>query len=89
MTVREAQDSPLFANRRLQRILWGPGVPRAPACPPPPFSSLPPAVGERLLNPRPGKLPLESIQVVLEELRKNGGCHVSIRPSHLRPVPDP
>lgn len=37
MTVREAQDSPLFANRRLQR-----------------------------------KLPLESIQVVLEELRKNG-----------------
>ncbi|XP_063210688.1 vacuolar protein-sorting-associated protein 25 [Chroicocephalus ridibundus] len=37
MTVREAQDSPLFTNRRLQR-----------------------------------KLPLESIQVVLEELRKNG-----------------
>ncbi|KAM6333770.1 vacuolar protein-sorting-associated protein 25 isoform 1-T2 [Alca torda] len=37
MTVREAQDSPLFANHRLQR-----------------------------------KLPLESIQVVLEELRKNG-----------------
>ncbi|KAM6042294.1 vacuolar protein-sorting-associated protein 25 [Chlamydotis macqueenii] len=37
MTVREAQDSPLFANQRLQR-----------------------------------KLPLESIQVVLEELRKNG-----------------
>ncbi|NWH40965.1 VPS25 protein, partial [Chloropsis hardwickii] len=25
-----------------------------------------------LLNPRPGKLPLESILVVLEELRKNG-----------------
>ncbi|XP_039553182.1 vacuolar protein-sorting-associated protein 25 isoform X1 [Passer montanus] len=37
MTVREAQDIPLFANHRLQR-----------------------------------KLPLESIQVVLEELRKNG-----------------
>uniref|UniRef100_A0A8V0ZPS9 Vacuolar protein-sorting-associated protein 25 n=1 Tax=Gallus gallus TaxID=9031 RepID=A0A8V0ZPS9_CHICK len=37
MTLREAQDSPLFANRRLQR-----------------------------------KLPPEAIQVVLEELRKNG-----------------
>uniref|UniRef100_A0A8C4J7N1 Vacuolar protein-sorting-associated protein 25 n=2 Tax=Dromaius novaehollandiae TaxID=8790 RepID=A0A8C4J7N1_DRONO len=37
MTVREAQDGPLFANRRLQR-----------------------------------KLPLEAIQVVLEELRKQG-----------------
>ncbi|KFO72119.1 Vacuolar protein-sorting-associated protein 25, partial [Cuculus canorus] len=36
-TVREAQESPLFANHRLQR-----------------------------------KLPLEAIQVVLEELRKNG-----------------
>ncbi|XP_029878941.1 vacuolar protein-sorting-associated protein 25 isoform X1 [Aquila chrysaetos chrysaetos] len=67
MTVREAQDSPLFANRRLQRILCGA---RAPACRPLP--SLPSAVGERLLNPHPGKLPLESIQVVLEELRKNG-----------------
>ncbi|XP_074892718.1 vacuolar protein-sorting-associated protein 25 isoform X1 [Buteo buteo] len=72
MTVREAQDSPLFANRRLQRILWGPGAPPCPRLPPPPLPSLPPAVGERLLNPRPGKLPLESIQVVLEELRKNG-----------------
>ncbi|XP_015741548.1 vacuolar protein-sorting-associated protein 25 [Coturnix japonica] len=37
MTLREAQDSPLFANRRLQR-----------------------------------KLPPDAIQVVLEELRKNG-----------------
>nr|XP_013806906.1 PREDICTED: vacuolar protein-sorting-associated protein 25 [Apteryx mantelli mantelli] len=37
MTVREAQDGPLFANRRLQR-----------------------------------KLPLEAVQVVLEELRKQG-----------------
>ncbi|XP_030822157.1 vacuolar protein-sorting-associated protein 25 isoform X3 [Camarhynchus parvulus] len=46
MTVREAQDIPLFANHRLQR-----------------------------------KLPLESIQVVLEELRKNGASvRLSVRP---------
>ncbi|XP_023798277.1 vacuolar protein-sorting-associated protein 25, partial [Cyanistes caeruleus] len=31
-----------------------------------------PHLRQRFLNPRPGKLPLESIQVVLEELRKNG-----------------
>ncbi|NXR22264.1 VPS25 protein, partial [Cinclus mexicanus] len=31
-----------------------------------------PRLRPRLLNSRPGKLPLESIQVVLEELRKNG-----------------
>ncbi|KAM3658239.1 vacuolar protein-sorting-associated protein 25 isoform 1-T1 [Ammospiza maritima maritima] len=31
-----------------------------------------PRLRRRLLNPQPGKLPLESIQVVLEELRKNG-----------------
>lgn len=87
MTVREAQDSPLFANHRLQRILWGP----APLCPPSPPDPrpLPAPVGQRLLNPRPGKLPLESIQVVLEELRKNGGCRLSVRPSRSRPVPDP
>ncbi|XP_054657336.1 vacuolar protein-sorting-associated protein 25 isoform X3 [Grus americana] len=79
MTVREAQDSPLFANRRLQRILWGlppppPGAPHMSLLPPPAALSpaLPSQIGERLLNPRPGKLPLESIQVVLEELRKNG-----------------
>ncbi|NXT14139.1 VPS25 protein, partial [Prunella fulvescens] len=31
-----------------------------------------PRLPQRLLNPSAGKLPLESIQVVLEELRKNG-----------------
>ncbi|NWZ09033.1 VPS25 protein, partial [Agelaius phoeniceus] len=31
-----------------------------------------PRLRQPLLNPQPGKLPLESIQVVLEELRKNG-----------------
>ncbi|NWT73072.1 VPS25 protein, partial [Prunella himalayana] len=31
-----------------------------------------PRLRQRLLNPSAGKLPLESIQVVLEELRKNG-----------------
>lgn len=42
MTVREAQDSPLFTNRRLQRILWGPAplpsrpLPPCPVRPPPP-----------------------------------------------------
>ncbi|XP_030321686.1 vacuolar protein-sorting-associated protein 25 isoform X1 [Calypte anna] len=67
MTVREAQDSPLFANHRLQRILWA-GTPRTPPAPPP-RTPLP----EPILNfLRTGKLPLESIQVVLEELRKNG-----------------
>ncbi|NXD57473.1 VPS25 protein, partial [Corvus moneduloides] len=40
-------------------------VARAPLAPTP-------RLHQRLLNPRPGKLPLESIQVVLEELRKNG-----------------
>ncbi|KAL8175766.1 UNVERIFIED_CONTAM: Vacuolar protein-sorting-associated protein 25 [Gekko kuhli] len=50
MTVTEAQESPLFNNRKLQRILlqWGRAL--------------------TLL----GKLPLESILVVLEELRKKG-----------------
>ncbi|POI28813.1 hypothetical protein CIB84_007438 [Bambusicola thoracicus] len=64
MTLREAQDSPLFANRRLQSILWARSGPL-------PSPSRPRSLDVSLTT-CPGKLPPEAIQVVLEELRKNG-----------------
>lgn len=82
MTLREAQDSPLFANRRLQSIL-GPGPVPLRASPPLPSRSL-----DVSLTPCSGKLPPEAIQVVLEELRKNGGWRRSL-PGPPRSVPTP